>query len=207
MVHPPLWDSGLPIEAALPVVPAFAPGRSRLKPNAPTLRAQFVLAIEPFLLAGWLAVYLDGLSELVHGVRIGGSGVCSDNGLSFSFPLPVEDPQTNIRAEMWAALWALRRHQLGVREMLCTDCNFVYLGVTGGAAWWRRHGWCNASGPVSHVNVWEHILALRLRIVGEVCWLNVPAHCGVPGTKEADTLASEGRADSPLYLLPAATGV
>ena len=41
---------------------------------------------------------------------------------------------------------------------------------------------------------------------GEVCWLKVPAHCGVPGNEDADTLANEGRLDSPLYLLPLAAG-
>ena len=86
LVHPRLLDPGPPIQGALPVVPAFAPGHPRLKPNTSTLRARFVLAIEPFLLAGWVAVYLDGSKELVHGVRIGGFGVCSDKGLSFSFP-------------------------------------------------------------------------------------------------------------------------
>ena len=165
-----------------------------------------MLAIEPFLLADWVAVYLDGSNELVHGVRIGGFGVCSDAGLSFSSPLPVHDPQTNIRAEPWAALWALRRHQPGVREVFCTDCNLVFLGVTGGAARWKRHGWRNASGPVSHVDIWEEVLGLCLRFVGEVCWLKVPAHCGVPGNEDADTLANEGRLDSPLYLLPLAAG-
>ena len=110
------------------MIPPFSPGAPRLKPNAATLRARFVLAIEPFLLAGWVAVYLDGSSELVHGVRIGGFGVCSDDGLCFSSPLPVHDPQTNVRAELWAALWALRRHQPGVREVFCADCNLVFLG-------------------------------------------------------------------------------
>ena len=154
-----------------------------------------------------LAVYLDGSSELVHGVRIGGFGLCSDAGLSFSSPLLVHDPQTNIRAELWAALWALRRDQPGVREVFCSDCNLVFLGVTGGgAARWKRHGWRNASGPVSHVDIWEEVLGLCLRFVGEVCWLKVPAHYGVPGNEDADTLANEGRLDSPLYLLPLAAG-
>ena len=206
LVHPRVLNPGLPLQGALPVIPSFNPGAPRLKPNAATLQARFVLAIEPFLLAGWVAVYLDGSSELVHGVRIGGFGVCSDAGLSFSSPLPVHDPQTNIRAELWAALWALRRHQPGVREVFCTDCNLVFLGVTGGAARWRRHGWRNASGPVAHVDIWEHVLGLCVRFVGELCWLKVLAHCGVPGNEEADTLANEGRLNSPLYLLPVAAG-
>ena len=45
-------------------------------------------------------------------------------------------------------------------------------------------------------------MGLCLRFVGEVCWL----HCWVPGNEEADTLANEGRLDSPLYLLPVAAG-
>ena len=165
LVHPRVLNPGLPLQGALPVIPSFNLGAPRLKPNAATLQASFVLAIEPFLLAGWVAVYLDGSSELVHGVRIGGFGVCSDAGLGFSSPLPVHDPQTNIMAELWAALWALRRHQPGVREVFCTDCNLVFLG----AARWRRHGWRNASGPVAHVDIWEHVLGLCLRFVGELC--------------------------------------
>ena len=206
LVHPRVLNPWLPLQGALPVIPSFSPGTPHLKPYAATLRARFVLTIEPFLLAGWVAVYLDGSSELVHGVHIGGFGVCSDAGLGFSSLLPVHDPQTNIRAELWAALWTLRRHQPGVREVFCTDCSLVFLGLTGAAARWKRHGWCNASGPVSHVDIWEEVLGLCLRFVGEVCWLKVPAHCGVPGNEDADTLANEGRLDSPLYLLPLAAG-
>ena len=83
LVHPRVLNPGLPLQGALPVMPSFNPGTPRLKPNAATLWARFVLAIEPFLPAGWVAVYLDGSSELVHGVRIGGFDVCSDAGLSF----------------------------------------------------------------------------------------------------------------------------
>ena len=70
MVHPRLLNPGLPLQGALPVVPAFAPGRPRSKPNASTLRACFVLAIEPFLLAGWVGVYLDGSSVWVCGLEV-----------------------------------------------------------------------------------------------------------------------------------------
>ena len=139
MPHPRLLDPTLPLQRALPVRPSHATGSTRLKPNAATLRTRFVLALEPFLLAGWLAVYLDGSSELVSGVRVGGFGVSTDVGLCFSSPLPVHDPQTNIRAQLWPALWALRRHEPGTREFFCTDCNLVYLGATGGAAKWKRH--------------------------------------------------------------------
>ena len=90
--------------------------------------------------------------------------------------------------------------------MFCTNCNLVFLGVTGEAARWKRHGWRNASGPVSHLDIWEQVLGLCLRFVGEVCWLKVPAHCGVPENEDADTLANEGRLDNPLYLLPLAAG-
>ena len=174
-MHPRLLNPGLPLQGALPVVPSFSTCRPRLNPNASTLRTRFVLAIEPSLLAGWVAVYLDGWSELAHGVRIGGFGVCSDNGLSFSAPLPLHDPQTNIRMELWAALWALRRHQPGVREVFRTDRKLVFWGVTRGAARWRRHGWRNASGPISHVDIWEQVWELSLRFGGEVCRLKVPA--------------------------------
>ena len=62
---------------------------------------------------------------------VGGLGVCSDSGLRFSSPLAVQDPQTNIRTGLWAALWALERHRLGVREGFFTNCTMVYLGVMG----------------------------------------------------------------------------
>ena len=95
-------------------MPAFTLGRPRLKPNASTLRARFVLAIEPFLLTGWVAVYLDGSSELVHGVRIGGFGVCSDSGLSFSSPLPVHDPKMNIRVCVYSELVGYQTSDIGL---------------------------------------------------------------------------------------------
>ena len=49
-------------------------------------------------------------------------------------------------------------------------------------------------------------MVLCLQFAGEVCWLKVPAHCGVPENEEADTLANEGQLDGPLYWLPAAAG-
>ena len=71
LVHPQVLNPGLPLQKALPVIPSFNPGTPRLKPNAAPLRARSVLAIEPFLMASWVAIYQDGSSELVHGVRIG----------------------------------------------------------------------------------------------------------------------------------------
>ena len=144
---------------------------------------------------------------MVHGVCIGGFGICSDTGLRFSSPLPVQDPHTNMRAKLRAVLWAPERHRPGVREVFCTDCSMVYLGVMGRAARWKRHAWFNASSPVSHVDLWVKVLSLCDRYVGELSWLKVPALCGVPRNEEADSLANEGRLDSPLYLLPTVTKV
>ena len=183
LVHPRVLNPGLPLQGALPVIPSFNPGTPRLKRNAATLRARFVLAVEPLLLAGLVAVYLDGSSELVHGVWIGGFRVCFDAGLGFSSPLPVHDPQRNIRADLWAALWALRRHQPGVREVFCTDCNLVFLGVRGGAIRLKRPGWRNASGPVSHVDIWEEVLGLCLRFVGKCAGSRYQHTMGSPKTR------------------------
>ena len=206
LVHPRVLNPGLQLQGALPVIPSFSPGTPRLKPNAATLRARFVLTIEPFLLAGWVAVYLDGSSELVRGVRIGGFGVCSDASLSFSSPLHVHD----LRRISGRSCGLLCGH-FGVTSQASGRCFaqtaiWCFGGSRGGAAQWKQHGWRNASGPVSHVDIWEEVLGLCLRFVGEVCWLKVRAHCVVPGNEDADTLANERRLDSPLYLPPLAAG-
>ena len=89
---------------------------------------------------------------------------------------------------------------MGKQTVICPDSLLVVDGALGKAQEWKRHGWVGSSGPVSHVDLWEEILALLAVCGHEVHWLQVPSHIGICGNHEADEIADVGRRKSPSYL-------
>ena len=112
--------------------------------------------------------------------------------------LPVDEPQTNIRGELRAALRALQGHIPGTRSLICPDCQLVVDGVLGLAQRWRRHKWRNTTGEVAHADLWAQILELTDRYGTEIKWMHIPSHIGIRGNEKADQLADLGRRKSPL---------
>ena len=130
--------------------------------------------------------------------RVGGYGVYfGDHKDAVEF-LPVDEPQTNIRGELRAALRALQGHILGTRSLICPDCQLVVDGVLGLAQRWRRHKWRNTTGEVAHADLCTQILELIDRYGTEIKWMHIPSHVGIRGNEKADQLADLGRRKSPL---------
>ena len=77
---------------------------------------------------------------------------------------------------------------------ICSDSEYVLLGVRGAAK-----AWVGSCGPVSNVPIWEEVLLELDRNERELVWIKVPSHVTVEGNNEADRLASVGLHSHPLY--------
>ena len=175
------------------------PPHSPLFAQVAELAAHHESIIRSHVEDGWSIVYPDGSSEKHPEVgRVGGYGVYFGDHRDVAEFLPVNEPQTNIRGELRAALSALQGHIPGTKSLICPDCQLVVDGVLGLAQRWRRHNWCNTSGDVAHADLWVQILELTERHGTEIKWMHAPSHIGIRGNEKADQLADLGRRKSPL---------
>ena len=146
-----------------------------------------------------MLLFTDGSSEKFDGVgRLWGYGVYSQDGQSIAEHIPIGMKQTNNAAELMAALRALRLHTHG-KIAICSDCEYVLLGVCGAAKRWNVKGWVGSCRPVSNVPIREEVLLELDRNEHELVWIKVPSHITVEGNNEADRLASVGLHSHPLY--------
>ena len=122
--------------------------------------------INLFLQQGDTATYIDGSSN--HYDMIGWVGgfvvfVHTERPLSNSHPVPAECHQTNSGSELYAVYYVLT-NVIPILELdkivIITDSEYVFKGVLGGAAKWRRHDWRGACGPVADSWLWAKVLAL-----------------------------------------------
>eukprot|EP00670_Eutreptiella_braarudii_P017476 CAMPEP_0174349448 /NCGR_PEP_ID=MMETSP0811_2-20130205/6181_1 /TAXON_ID=73025 ORGANISM="Eutreptiella gymnastica-like, Strain CCMP1594" /NCGR_SAMPLE_ID=MMETSP0811_2 /ASSEMBLY_ACC=CAM_ASM_000667 /LENGTH=305 /DNA_ID=CAMNT_0015476833 /DNA_START=215 /DNA_END=1132 /DNA_ORIENTATION=+ len=195
MLHPPSF----PLQPPTPP-PSKQAQKAAQRKKRKEARA---LELETILLEttakGFILVFTDGSSEKFEGVgRLGGYGVYSDQGVALSSHMPLEMKQTNNAAELMAALRALQMHPVG-KIAICSDSEYVLLGVKGAAKRWKIKGWVGSCGPVSNVPIWEMILTELEREGRELVWIKVPSHVTVEGNNEADRLASVGLHVHPLY--------
>ena len=154
---------------------------------------------------GLSIVYPDGSSEKHPEVgRLGGYGVYFGDHRDVAEFLPANEPQTNIRGELLAALSALQGHIPGTKSLICPDCHLVVDGVLGLAQMLPRHNWRNTLGDVAHADLWAQIPELTERHGTEIKWMHVPSRIGMRGNEKADQLADLGRRKSP-QPLPDAT--
>ena len=129
---------------------------------------------------------------------VGGFGVFvhTERPLSYSHPVPAECRQTNNGSELYVVYYVLA-DVIFILELdkivIITDSGYVFKGVLGGAAKWRRHGWRGASGPVADSWLWARVLALFECVRVDLKWLHVPSHVGIWGNEKANTFAESGR--------------
>ena len=101
-----------------------------------------------------------------------------------------ENPSTNNRMELMAAIEALTALKKPCRVTLSTDSRYVMDGLTKWIKGWRRNGWKTADRkPVKNADLWQRLLdaAAPHRIE----WVWVKGHAGHPDNERADRLASE----------------
>jgi len=101
-----------------------------------------------------------------------------------------ENPTTNNRMELMAAIRALEALKKPCRVKLSTDSRYVMDGLTKWIHGWRKNGWKTADRkPVKNADLWRELLdaAAPHRIE----WIWVKGHAGHPDNERADKLASD----------------
>ena len=99
-----------------------------------------------------------------------------------------ENPSTNNRMELMAAIEALNALTKPCRVSLTTDSNYVRDGITKWIHGWRRNGWKTADRkPVKNADLWQALLDAAEP--HRVEWHWVKGHAGHPENDRAVALA------------------
>lgn len=101
-----------------------------------------------------------------------------------------ENPSTNNRMELTAAIRALQALNRPCRIKLSTDSRYVMDGLTKWIHGWRRNGWKTADKkPVKNAELWQQLLDASA--AHRIEWVWVKGHAGHPDNERADKLASD----------------
>ena len=99
-----------------------------------------------------------------------------------------ENPTTNNRMELMAAIRALEAIRKGSTVRVHTDSQYVKKGITEWIHGWKRNGWrTSGRDPVKNVDLWQRLDALVLDHT--VSWHWIKGHSGHVENERADALA------------------
>jgi ribonuclease HI len=99
-----------------------------------------------------------------------------------------ENPTTNNRMEMMAAIAALESLKRPSRVRLVTDSKYLMEGVTKWLNGWRRNGWKTADKkPVKNVDLWQRLETSLEKHEIDFVW--VKGHNGHAENERVDKLA------------------
>lgn len=113
-----------------------------------------------------------------------------------------EDPTTNNRMEMRAAVEGLRRAAPAGRVHVVTDSRYLHDGISKWIFAWKRRGWRKADGgDVLNRDLWEELDALVRRPGLRVTWEHVRGHAGHALNERCDAIATGFARGSPPKLL------
>ena len=106
-----------------------------------------------------------------------------------------ENPTTNNRMELLAAISALEALKRSAIVDLTTDSQYVRQGITSWIFNWKKNGWRTSDKkPVKNVDLWQRLdAALKPH---EVRWHWIKGHAGHAENERADELAREGLAEN-----------
>ncbi|MBN9581733.1 MAG: ribonuclease HI [Afipia sp.] len=106
-----------------------------------------------------------------------------------------ENPSTNNRMELMAAISALEALKRPAVVDLTTDSQYVRQGITAWIHNWKRNGWKTADKkPVKNADLWQRLdAALKPH---DIRWHWIKGHAGHPENERADQLARDGLAEN-----------
>ncbi|MBE6553868.1 MAG: ribonuclease HI [Ruminococcaceae bacterium] len=101
-----------------------------------------------------------------------------------------ENPTTNNRMELTAAIEALAALREPCEVTLTSDSKYLVDGISRGwAVSWRANGWKKSDrSPALNSDLWEHLLQLLERHKVSLVW--VKGHDGHPYNERCDRLAT-----------------
>lgn len=106
-----------------------------------------------------------------------------------------ENPTTNNRMELLAAISGLEALTRPCAVVLHTDSQYVKNGITGWIHGWKKNGWRTADKkPVKNEDLWRRLDEATRR--HKVEWRWVKGHAGTELNERADQLAREGLAQA-----------
>ena len=101
-----------------------------------------------------------------------------------------ENPSTNNRMEMMAAIMALESLKRPCAVILTTDSVYVRDGITKWIHGWKRNGWRTAAKkPVANAELWQRLDEATRR--HRIEWRWVKGHAGDADNERVDRLASD----------------
>ena len=99
-----------------------------------------------------------------------------------------EDPTTNNRMELMAAIQGLEALKRPVAADIFTDSRYVHDGITRFLANWQRNGWKTADKKkVKNVDLWQRLV--QAQATHSVRWHWIKGHAGHAENERADELA------------------
>lgn len=99
-----------------------------------------------------------------------------------------ENPTTNNKMELTAAIEALKALKSPCRVDLYTDSEYVRKGITEWVHNWQKRGWLTADKkPVANKELWQALLAAAA--AHQISWHWVKGHAGHPENERCDALA------------------
>jgi ribonuclease HI len=105
-----------------------------------------------------------------------------------------ENPTTNNRMEMTAAIQALKALKKPSRVALHTDSEYLQKGITQWMAGWKKRGWQTAAKqPVKNQDLWRELD--RLIQTHDVTFHWVKGHAGNQYNERCDRLAVQAAKD------------
>jgi ribonuclease HI len=138
-------------------------------------------------------VYADGACR-------GNGMICADGGWGVRVEMETKTHEiyggergtTNNKMELTAAIEALKICQeRPAKILLCTDSQYVVLGITDWIKKWKRNGWRTSKQEcVKNMELWEELD--ELCNVHDVTWQWVKGHSNSFGNHRADQLANKG---------------
>jgi ribonuclease HI len=118
----------------------------------------------------------------------GGWGVLLRRGSKEQELCGGENPTTNNRMELTAAIRALEAIRTGSKVRVHTDSQYVKNGITEWIRNWKRNGWrTSGKDPVKNVDLWQRLDALAG--AHAVSWHWIKGHAGHIENERADALA------------------
>jgi ribonuclease HI len=102
-----------------------------------------------------------------------------------------ENPTTNNRMEMMAAIAAFEALKRPSEVHVHTDSQYLRDGITRFIVQWKARGWKTADKkPVKNIDLWQRLE--KALVPHKVEWFWVRGHSGHPENERADALARAG---------------